>query len=58
MRTSGHGNDSLIMLVPFGVLVGVGVMLFGGPGETLEVINRIVGDIARGAIGMVGSLFS
>ncbi len=31
MRTGGYGNDGLITLVPIGVLVAVGVMLFGGP---------------------------
>ena len=42
MRTSGHGNDTLMVLVPVGVLVGVGVLLAGGPMELLEASNSIV----------------
>jgi hypothetical protein len=58
MRTSGYGNDGLIILVPAGVLVAVGVMLFGGPAETLEAINRMVGATARATISVVSALFS
>jgi hypothetical protein len=58
MRTGGHGNDSLIILIPFGVLVAVGTILFGGPSETLEVINRVVGDIARDTMRLLSVLFS
>ena len=58
MRTSGYGNDGLLMLIPAGVLVAVGVMLFGGPAETLEAINTIVGDTARATIKVVSALFS
>ena len=36
MQTSGHGNDSLMILVPAGVAVVVGVILFGGPTNALE----------------------
>jgi hypothetical protein len=58
MRTSGYGNDGLIILVPAGVLIAVGIMLFGGPRETLEAINTMVGDTARATIRVVSSLFS
>jgi hypothetical protein len=58
MRTSGHGNDSLITLVPIGVLVAVGVWLFGGPSETFHRINAFVGDTARVTLRMVSALFS
>jgi hypothetical protein len=58
MRTGGYGNDGLIMLIPAGVLVAVGVMLFGGPTETLQALNTMVGDAVRGTIRVIGALFS
>ena len=58
MRTSGHGNDALITLVPIGVALAVGVILFGGPVEALEFINTFVGETARVTMSVVSSLFS
>jgi hypothetical protein len=58
MRTGGYGNDGLITLVPVGVLLAVGVMLFGGPSETLHAINRFVGETARITMTFVSALFS
>jgi hypothetical protein len=58
MQTSGHGNDALMILVPVGVLVAVGVILFGGPAEALDAVNAIVGDTARTAMTLVSALFS
>lgn len=58
MRTGGHGNDGLIILVPIGVLLAVGVMLFGGPTETLHRINTFVGDTARFTLKFVSAIFS
>ncbi len=58
MRTGGHGNDSLILLVPVGVGVFVGIMLFGGPAEAFSAINAIVGETARATMGIVRALFS
>jgi hypothetical protein len=58
MRTGGYGNDGLIMLIPVGVLLAVGVWLFGGPKETLEAINMMVGDAARATFRVVSALFS
>jgi hypothetical protein len=58
MRTGGTGNDGLIILVPCVVLVFVGVMLFGGPAETIHAINNMVGDTARATMRVVASLFS
>jgi hypothetical protein len=58
MRTGGYGNDGLITLVPVGVLVAVGVMLFGGPLETLRAINMFVGETARVTLDFVSALFS
>jgi hypothetical protein len=58
MQTSGHGNDALMILVPVGVLVAVSVILFGGPIQTLHLVNTIVGDTARAAIQAVSAFFS
>lgn len=58
MRTGGYGNDGLITLVPIGVLLAVGVILFGGPVQTLEAINTFVGETARFTIRVVSQLFS
>jgi hypothetical protein len=40
------------------VLLAVGVMLFGGPAETLRAINTFVGETARITLDFVGALFS
>ena len=58
MQTSGHGNDALMILVPAGVVVAVGVILFGGPAEALDAVNAIVGETARATMKMVSALFS
>jgi hypothetical protein len=55
MQTSGHGNDSLMILVPAGVAVVVGVILFGGPAEAVEAINNIVRDVANEAMTLVSA---
>jgi hypothetical protein len=57
MQTSGHGNDALMILVPVGVLVIAGVILFGGPEEALDAVNAIVGEAARTAVTAVSALF-
>jgi len=36
MRTSGDGNDGLMILVPLGVSVIIGTVLLGGPMNALE----------------------
>ncbi len=58
MRTSGYGNDSLMILVPVGVLVTVGIILFGGPVEALNAVNAIVGETARATMKVLSALFS
>ena len=59
MQTSGHGkNDALMILVPVGVLVAFGIILFGGPVEALDAVNAIVGETARATIKVVSALFS
>lgn len=57
MQTSGHGNDVLMILMPVGVLVIVGVILFGGPADALDAVNAIVGEVGRAAITAVRALF-
>ncbi len=57
MQTSGHGNDGLMILVPVGVAVVVGVILFGGPTNALEAINNIVRDVAYEAMTLVSAWF-
>lgn len=56
MNTSGHGNDALLILVPIGVSVFAGVVLFGGPSDALEAMNAIVGEVARAAMAFVSGL--
>ncbi len=56
MQKSGHGNDSLLILVPLAVLAVVGIALFGGPAEALEAINAIVGDVVGAAVAFVSAL--
>ena len=56
MDKSGHGNDGLLILVPLAVLAVGGVMLFGGPRETLEAMNAIVGEIAGAVIAFFSAL--
>lgn len=57
MQTSGHGNDALMILVPIGVSVVVGVILFGGPMEAVEAINNIVRDVASEAMTLASAWF-
>jgi len=56
MRTSGHGNDALMILVPAGVTVVVAVMLFGGPAEALHAVNDFMRDAARVVLETVNGL--
>ena len=55
MPRIGHGNDELIMLVPLGIVVVVGVILYGGPMEAFEPINRIVRDVASDAMALASA---
>jgi hypothetical protein len=56
MKTSGHGNDASMILMPVGVLLVVMMILFGGPSEALEAINGFVRDLVHGAAAYVSSL--
>ena len=57
MQTSGHGNDSLMVLIPTGVAVIVGVILFGGPTNAVEAINNIVRDVANETMALLSAWF-
>lgn len=57
MQTSGHGNDSLLILVSVGMSVVVAVILFGGPTNALEAVNNIVRDVANEAMALVSAWF-
>ena len=57
MQTSGHGNDALMILVPVGVTVVVGVILFGGPTNALEAVNNLVRDIVYQVIALISAIF-
>ena len=57
MQTSGHGNDALMILVPTGVAVVVGIILFGGPTNALEAVNNIVRNVANEAMALVSAWF-
>jgi hypothetical protein len=56
MQTGGHGNDAVMILVPVGVSIVIGVILFGGPTEALEAANDIVREIVYHATEFVSSL--
>ena len=57
MRTSGRGNDTLLILVPIAVSVVVGVVLAGGPANAIDTLNAIVRDAAHEAIATVRAWF-
>ena len=56
MQTGGHGNDAVMILVPVGVSIVVGIILFGGPAEAVEAVNAMVSGIAYYVIDLVTAL--
>jgi hypothetical protein len=56
MNTSGRGNDALIMFVPLGVVLLVGLTLYDGPMEALSEINTLVGEVLSAVAAYVSSL--
>jgi hypothetical protein len=56
MDTGGHGNDALMILVPVGVSIVIGVILFGGPMNALEAVNDLVREIVYYATEFVSAL--
>jgi hypothetical protein len=57
MRTGGHGDDSLMVVLPIGVAVVVGVILFGGPTNAVEAINSLVRDLVYEVTALIGAWF-
>ena len=55
MRTSGYGNDGLMILVPVGVSVIIGTVLLGGPTNALEAVNRVVGNVVHQIVALIGA---
>ncbi|HEU4937608.1 MAG TPA: hypothetical protein VFT39_14195 [Vicinamibacterales bacterium] len=55
MRTSGYGNDGLMILVPVGVSAIIGTVLFGGPAHALEAVNGIVRDVVHHVLSLVSA---
>jgi hypothetical protein len=56
MQTSGRGNDGLMVLVSVGVLLVVGVIVFGGFTNVLEAVNTLVREIVHQATELVSSI--
>jgi len=56
MQTSGHGNDRLMIVVPAGVALIVGVLLFGGPAEALEVVNELAREVVQLGLEIIHGL--
>ena len=46
-----------MILVPIGVSIVVGVILFGGPMEAVEAVNNIVRDVASEAMTLAAAWF-
>ena len=56
MRTSGHGDDRPMVLLPIAIAIVIAVMLLGGPTATLEIINDMVRDVAHAVLRTVDGL--
>jgi|tagenome__1003787_1003787.scaffolds.fasta_scaffold20328771_2 hypothetical protein len=54
MRTSGHGNDGLMVLAPIAVAALVLVIL--GPTKTLDGINDLLSEIVSLAREVINAL--
>jgi len=57
MNTSGHGNDGLIAFVPLGVVVIVGVVLFGGTANAMEAIDVFVREVVYTVANVINAVF-
>ena len=57
MNTSGHGNDGVIAFVPLGVAAIVGVVLFGGAANAMEIIDAFVREVVYTAANLINALF-
>ena len=57
MRTSGKGNDLLIIVIPGGILVAFVMWMYGGPSEFFKALNSMLRDLTELVSGLVSSLF-
>ena len=55
MRTSGYGNDGLMILVPVGVSAIIGTVLLGGPTNALQAVNGIIRDVIHQILALVSA---
>lgn len=55
MRTSGYGNDGLMILVPVGASVIIGTVLLGGPTNALEAVDGIVREVIHQMIALISA---
>ena len=56
MNTTGHGNDGLIAFVPLGVVVFVGLVLFGGSRNAMEAVDAFVREVVYTAANLINAL--
>jgi hypothetical protein len=47
VRTSGAGHENVMTFAMLGILLGVLVLLAGGPGEFLWLVNITVRDVVQ-----------
>jgi hypothetical protein len=57
MRTSGRGNDTVLLFVPVLVTILAGVIIAGGPAEAAQSVTAFLRDAAHDAVAFVNSLF-
>jgi len=53
MNAAGHANDGVMVLVPLGVAIVIGVILCGGPSEALDAANALLRELVHAAAGLV-----
>ena len=56
MNTSGHGNDSMMVLLVIGIALGIGMIVFGGPGSTLEAVDTFLRQTTYEALKFANTL--
>ncbi len=57
MRVSGKGHESLMVIVPMGVVVACAIYVMGGAAPLLETLDRYLDALFRGAAELVRGLF-
>jgi hypothetical protein len=53
MDAAGYGNDEVMVLLPLGFAIVIGVILCGGPAEALDAANALLREIVHAALGLV-----